>query len=351
MFIKYYFVQTSEGPLRKHACDIFLKSDKGFKITEAKYCNYLLQPHVTRHTLKRVNHTSQAKITDVQRLLTSMGHDWNSMEFYKKVLSHEQRAENVSTSGDNTEVALIAALALIARKNKLTTTGQVVKGVRIALYLGCHVVGTTSLPAVNLSFLDQSHYFIQRRNVSIYNQAVKLRLESKGIVSCLTEITTSRTYQRYIRNGEETTDCGGYGLHENLAHALQLCLLVDKMLRHYNPHRWARRLKVGPIQSGFKVTRRSKLESRLDVPKLSGITILGVGIWMHLELYKYMELSSEFSSTAPDVLLGVGALIVLVGSLACCCTVKGQPVLLYVVSTTACAPVCGEYDGVCSCMW
>jgi len=63
---------------------------------------------------------------------------------------------------------------------------------------------------------------------------------------------------------------------------------------------------------------------------LTGIAILAVGIWMVVELYKYMELSTEFSATAPYVLIGTGALIILVGSLACCCTVKGQPVLLYI---------------------
>lgn len=66
--------------------------------------------------------------------------------------------------------------------------------------------------------------------------------------------------------------------------------------------------------------------------QLTGIAILAVGIWMVVELYKYMELSTEFSATAPYVLIGTGALIILVGSLACCCTVKGQPVLLYIVS-------------------
>ena len=53
---------------------------------------------------------------------------------------------------------------------------------------------------------------------------------------------------------------------------------------------------------------------------------------MEVELYKYMEMSTEFSGTAPYVLIGTGSLIILIGSLACCCTVKGQPVLLYVVS-------------------
>ncbi|RZC39581.1 tetraspanin-7-like [Asbolus verrucosus] len=63
---------------------------------------------------------------------------------------------------------------------------------------------------------------------------------------------------------------------------------------------------------------------------ISGIAILAIGIWMEVELYKYMEMSTEFSGTAPYVLIGTGSLIILIGSLACCCTVKGQPVLLYV---------------------
>ncbi|CAG9814088.1 unnamed protein product [Phaedon cochleariae] len=63
---------------------------------------------------------------------------------------------------------------------------------------------------------------------------------------------------------------------------------------------------------------------------VSGIAILAIGIWMEVELYKYMEMSTEFSGTAPYVLIGIGSLIILIGSLACCCTVKGQPVLLYV---------------------
>ncbi|XP_030768128.1 tetraspanin-7-like isoform X2 [Sitophilus oryzae] len=63
---------------------------------------------------------------------------------------------------------------------------------------------------------------------------------------------------------------------------------------------------------------------------VSGIAILAIGIWMEVELYKYMEMSTAFSGTAPYVLIGTGSFIILIGSLACCCTVKGQPVLLYV---------------------
>ncbi|CAH1102978.1 unnamed protein product [Psylliodes chrysocephalus] len=62
---------------------------------------------------------------------------------------------------------------------------------------------------------------------------------------------------------------------------------------------------------------------------ISGIIILAIGIWVQVELYKYMEMSTAFSSTAPYVLIATGSLIILVGSFACCCTVKGQPSLLY----------------------
>ncbi|KAK9743561.1 Tetraspanin family [Popillia japonica] len=62
----------------------------------------------------------------------------------------------------------------------------------------------------------------------------------------------------------------------------------------------------------------------------SGIVILAIGIYMRVSLYQYMVLSPEFSGTASYVLIGTGAFIILIGSLACCCTVKGQPVLLYV---------------------
>lgn len=68
------------------------------------------------------------------------------------------------------------------------------------------------------------------------------------------------------------------------------------------------------------------------IQQISGIAILATGIWMEVKLYKYMEMSTEFSGTASYVLIGIGALIVVMGSLACCCTIKEQPVLLYIVS-------------------
>ncbi|XP_050361488.1 tetraspanin-7-like [Nymphalis io] len=63
---------------------------------------------------------------------------------------------------------------------------------------------------------------------------------------------------------------------------------------------------------------------------LTGLLILVVGLWAEFDLYKYMELSSDFSGTAPHVIIGIAGLIVLISSVAFSCIIKGQPVLLYI---------------------
>ncbi|KAL4220219.1 Tetraspanin-7 [Mactra antiquata] len=65
---------------------------------------------------------------------------------------------------------------------------------------------------------------------------------------------------------------------------------------------------------------------------ISGIAILAVGIWAKIELYIYMDLSTEYYNESPYILIGVGAVIVLFGSFGCCCTFKGHSVLLYLYS-------------------
>ncbi|XP_037074860.1 tetraspanin-7-like [Pollicipes pollicipes] len=65
---------------------------------------------------------------------------------------------------------------------------------------------------------------------------------------------------------------------------------------------------------------------------VSGLVILGIGIWMQISLYKYVEVSPEFSASVPYVFIASGGLIILLGTFACCCTVKSQPVLLYIYS-------------------
>lgn len=61
----------------------------------------------------------------------------------------------------------------------------------------------------------------------------------------------------------------------------------------------------------------------------SGLGIFCAGIWMQVELHKYLELNADFSKSAPYILVGTGAIILIVSTLACFCTVKGQPSLLY----------------------
>ncbi|KAF4530160.1 hypothetical protein B566_EDAN001417 [Ephemera danica] len=58
------------------------------------------------------------------------------------------------------------------------------------------------------------------------------------------------------------------------------------------------------------------------------LMVFNVVFWMSLA--RYLELSAEFSRLAPWLLLGCGGLIVIVASLACCCTMRGQPVMLYI---------------------
>lgn len=65
--------------------------------------------------------------------------------------------------------------------------------------------------------------------------------------------------------------------------------------------------------------------------KASGLAIFCAGIWMEVELHKYLELNVEYSDFAPYILVGTGAFILLISTLACCCTVKGHPTLLYLV--------------------
>lgn len=63
----------------------------------------------------------------------------------------------------------------------------------------------------------------------------------------------------------------------------------------------------------------------------SGLAIFCAGIWMQVELHHYLELNVEYPNVTPHILVGTGAFILLVSSLACCCTVKGHPLLLYTV--------------------
>ena len=65
----------------------------------------------------------------------------------------------------------------------------------------------------------------------------------------------------------------------------------------------------------------------------SGFCLLVIGIWMQLELHKYMEIASMFNggATIPIIFLCLGGSIILFSTLACCCTAKGKVPLLYMV--------------------
>jgi hypothetical protein len=65
----------------------------------------------------------------------------------------------------------------------------------------------------------------------------------------------------------------------------------------------------------------------------SGLAMLVSGIWVQIALHRYMELSTYYTNTFQIILVGTGLLILFVGTIACCCTVKAQPSLLYLVSS------------------
>lgn len=71
---------------------------------------------------------------------------------------------------------------------------------------------------------------------------------------------------------------------------------------------------------------------RLIWLQASGLAVLCSGVWMQVEMHKYLVLNGEYSDVAPYILVATGSLILLISSLACCCTVKGHPTLLYVVN-------------------
>lgn len=66
--------------------------------------------------------------------------------------------------------------------------------------------------------------------------------------------------------------------------------------------------------------------------KCSGILMLCVGMWMRIQLRDYVDMSVEGSGAALLALACLGALVALAATLACCCTARGHPALLYLVS-------------------
>ncbi|KAG8034668.1 hypothetical protein G9C98_007744 [Cotesia typhae] len=61
----------------------------------------------------------------------------------------------------------------------------------------------------------------------------------------------------------------------------------------------------------------------------TGIAMLCVGILMRIQLRDYVDMSVEGSGAALLGLACLGGLVVLAATLACCCTARGHPALLY----------------------
>ncbi|XP_043493955.1 tetraspanin-7-like [Polistes fuscatus] len=61
----------------------------------------------------------------------------------------------------------------------------------------------------------------------------------------------------------------------------------------------------------------------------SGMLMLCIGIWMRVQLRDYVNTNDEASGTALLALASLGAILALAATLACCCTARGHPALLY----------------------
>ena len=66
--------------------------------------------------------------------------------------------------------------------------------------------------------------------------------------------------------------------------------------------------------------------------QLTGLGLLGVGIWARVQFSDYMKLSSHDYSTACYVLIGAGVFVTVVGFLGCCGALKEQVCMLKSVS-------------------
>lgn len=66
---------------------------------------------------------------------------------------------------------------------------------------------------------------------------------------------------------------------------------------------------------------------------LTGITILVLGVWMEVELYKYVGMIVQYSNTIAYVLITLGTCICITGLFSIWCTYKGVSGLLYLYAT------------------
>lgn len=68
---------------------------------------------------------------------------------------------------------------------------------------------------------------------------------------------------------------------------------------------------------------------------MTGVVLLAVGLWWKFMLGPYMLLISSSPSSAPYVLTGTGAAIVLFGLFGCFATCRGRPWMLKLVGLPA----------------
>ncbi|KAF8792237.1 tetraspanin-7-like [Argiope bruennichi] len=64
----------------------------------------------------------------------------------------------------------------------------------------------------------------------------------------------------------------------------------------------------------------------------AGVVLLFFGLWMKISFHYLFELSDEYQEVIPYIFIGAGSIILIVGFFSCCCIVKGQPALLYILA-------------------
>jgi len=72
-----------------------------------------------------------------------------------------------------------------------------------------------------------------------------------------------------------------------------------------------------------------------DIPfyifQLTGLGLLGVGIWARVQFSDYMKLSSHDYSTACYVLISAGVVVIIIGFIGCCGALKERTCMLKTV--------------------
>lgn len=65
---------------------------------------------------------------------------------------------------------------------------------------------------------------------------------------------------------------------------------------------------------------------------ITGIAILGLGVYTKLKLTIYTELMDNYYTNTPYIMIGIGSFVVVLGFMGCYCTAKGNVFLLYIYS-------------------